>query len=46
MLLVVLKLLNLSVQSILRQLEFLGLLAQNLVSDLRLQAKHGLFEEN
>ena len=46
MALVVVQLFNLSVQRILLQLKLLGLLPEDLVTDLSFQAKHGLLEED
>lgn len=46
MLLVVLKFLDLCVESVLLELEFLGLVIQDLLLDLRLESEHGLLEHN
>jgi len=46
MLLVVVQLFDLGVQSILLQLEFLGLLAKNFIANLTFETIHGLLEED
>ena len=45
-LLIIVQFLYLRIQSILRQLELLGLVAQNLILNLSFQPKHRLLEQN
>lgn len=46
MLLIVIELLNLEIELVLLKLELLGLVCQDLLLDLGLEAVHGLLEKN